>query len=82
MARKRVAKRKDSAERSVPAHEERRAADMSLSQLLKLLERVAPRELSGRQGGAIARPLIDPDAKVADLTVGELLHVLVTGHWE
>jgi len=82
MARKRPAKRKDFAERGVPAQGERRAAGMSVSQLLELLERVAPRELSSRQGGAVARPLIDPDAKVADLTVGELLHVLVTGHWE
>ena len=55
---------------------------MSVSQLLKLLERVAPRELSGRQEGGAARSLIDPDAKVVDLTVGELLYVLVTGYWE
>jgi hypothetical protein len=79
MARKTAGKRKEQV--AVPA-EELRVADMPVSQLMKLLGIPAPGEARvGHESRAAAWQPINPKAKVADLTVRELLQLLAAGHW-
>jgi hypothetical protein len=82
MAR-RTGKRKGSPEQAATvAAEELKVGDMPVSQLMKLLGLAAPGEARAGQGPrAVARQLINPEAKVVDLTVAELLQLLATGHW-
>jgi hypothetical protein len=82
MARK-TGKRKGSPEQVATADaEELKVADMPVSQLMKLLGIPAPGEARAGQGprGVPSQP-INPETKVADLTVGGLLQLLATGHW-
>ncbi|MGH7484091.1 MAG: hypothetical protein ACREMY_00630 [bacterium] len=82
MARK-TGKRRGSPEQVATADaEELKVGDIPVSQLMKFLGVPAPEEARAAQGPrAVARPLINPEAKVVDLTVGELLQLLATGHW-
>ena len=82
MARK-AGKRKDSPEPNATADaEELKVGDMSVSQLRNLLGIPAPGKARAEQVSiAVARQPINPETRVADLTVGELLQFLATGHW-
>jgi len=54
---------------------------MPVSQLMKLLGMSAPAEaLAGQQSRTVPRP-INPETKIVDLTVGELLQLVATGRW-
>jgi hypothetical protein len=82
MAR-RTGKRKGSPEQVAEvAAEELKVGDMPVSQLMKLLGIPAPGKAQAGQGPrVVAWQPINPETKIADLTVGELLQVLATGHW-
>jgi hypothetical protein len=82
MARK-TGKRKGSPEQIAAADaEELKVGNMPVSQLMKLLG-ISP--LAGARAGqrlrASAWQPINPETKVVELTVGELLQLLATGRW-
>ena len=81
MARK-TGKRKGSPEQvATAAAEELKVGDMPVSQLMKLLGIAAPGEArAGPRLRAAEWQPINPGTKVVDLTVGELLQLLATGH--
>jgi hypothetical protein len=80
MARK-TGKRKGSPEQvATAAKEELKVGDMPISQPIKPLAIAAPGEARAGQGPrAVAHQLINPETKVVDLTIGELLQLLATG---